>query len=398
MPCYEFKDAKSAKFWTIIQNGTEYTVCYGKIGTDGVEQTKEFASDETCKKAYDKLVAAKVKKGYALVDGVSEDAEEPAESSDGRPKSVPAGAIKSGHEWEFAEKNAKGENHGVVTWWRLDGTRCCRTEYVNGKPHGSFQRFHENGQVSREGTFAQGKLVGLDRFHRSSEKTSEHFAVYSAGKRVWTAENDLDKGVRRFFDKDGELCDQKGKKIVVAPEVEDGFPEHWRAPQKSTEVQEWEPSTFKTELRNGVFFTEDLRRVIFPRHGGVKTAVRPVPSVKVAWAALRRAMWACDNAIFEHAHSSNQSARSTIWSAVIAQNAKKRSYGMRMLNQEHQAATFDEDLEISRGLFRRYNGVSVHHIYSVATYERAADYFVASRGLGDAAVLLMRGIEDELPY
>ena len=61
MPRCEFKDAKSSKFWTINQNGTTYTGSYGKIGTEGVEQTKEFDSDEACEKAFDKVVASKVK-------------------------------------------------------------------------------------------------------------------------------------------------------------------------------------------------------------------------------------------------------------------------------------------------------------------------------------------------
>lgn len=59
-----YKDEKSHKFWDIETNGTNLTVQYGKVGTTGQSQTKQFTSEEECKKAADKLIAEKVKKGY----------------------------------------------------------------------------------------------------------------------------------------------------------------------------------------------------------------------------------------------------------------------------------------------------------------------------------------------
>ena len=79
-----------------------------------------------------------------------------------RPKSVPEEAFwdEGDDEWCLPETDEAGEKHGTVKWWRPDGTLCCQTEYVHGKPHGKFQRFHENGEVSREGIFEDGKLHG----------------------------------------------------------------------------------------------------------------------------------------------------------------------------------------------------------------------------------------------
>ena len=37
---------------------------YGRIGTAGQTQTKDFADDAAAQKSYDKLVAEKLKKGY----------------------------------------------------------------------------------------------------------------------------------------------------------------------------------------------------------------------------------------------------------------------------------------------------------------------------------------------
>ncbi|MDF9831870.1 putative DNA-binding WGR domain protein [Ereboglobus sp. PH5-5] len=61
---FEFSDGSSNKFWTITLDGKAHTVNYGRIGTAGQTQTKEFASDSDAQKSFDKLVAEKTKKGY----------------------------------------------------------------------------------------------------------------------------------------------------------------------------------------------------------------------------------------------------------------------------------------------------------------------------------------------
>ena len=59
-----YTDDKSNKFWTIEINGDSYTVTYGKVGTAGQTQTKDFTDEAACQKAADKLIAEKTKKGY----------------------------------------------------------------------------------------------------------------------------------------------------------------------------------------------------------------------------------------------------------------------------------------------------------------------------------------------
>ncbi len=61
---FEYKDEKSAKFWEIQVLGNSFTVRYGKIGTDGQAQTKEFADAATAEKQAEKLIAEKIGKGY----------------------------------------------------------------------------------------------------------------------------------------------------------------------------------------------------------------------------------------------------------------------------------------------------------------------------------------------
>lgn len=69
----EYKDEKSAKFWIIEVKGTEHTVTYGKIGTDGQTKNKTFDSAEEATKAAEKLIKAKSKKGYQEVASSNSD-------------------------------------------------------------------------------------------------------------------------------------------------------------------------------------------------------------------------------------------------------------------------------------------------------------------------------------
>lgn len=72
MPRYEFVDGGSSQFWDIRLEGTSFTTTYGRLGSAGRSSTKEFDSDAKAQKEYDKLVAEKVKKGYALVGAPGE--------------------------------------------------------------------------------------------------------------------------------------------------------------------------------------------------------------------------------------------------------------------------------------------------------------------------------------
>ena len=71
MPRYEFAEGSSNKFWEIVLAGKSFTTTYGKIGTAGQTSLKEYGSPAEAKKEHDKLVAEKVKKGYALAAGTA---------------------------------------------------------------------------------------------------------------------------------------------------------------------------------------------------------------------------------------------------------------------------------------------------------------------------------------
>ncbi|MFJ4876727.1 DUF4132 domain-containing protein [Streptomyces sp. NPDC088745] len=64
---WEYVEGGSAKFWEAEAAGTTLTVRYGRIGSDGRGQVKEYASAEATREALAKTVAEKERKGYARV-------------------------------------------------------------------------------------------------------------------------------------------------------------------------------------------------------------------------------------------------------------------------------------------------------------------------------------------
>lgn len=61
---FELREGKSEKFWEITVAGTEVTVRFGRIGTNGQTQTKSFVDAATATRHADKLVSEKSEKGY----------------------------------------------------------------------------------------------------------------------------------------------------------------------------------------------------------------------------------------------------------------------------------------------------------------------------------------------
>ncbi|MBA8274828.1 DUF4132 domain-containing protein [Escherichia fergusonii] len=64
MKSYIYQDEKSHKFWAVEQQGNELHISWGKVGTQGQSQVKNFADAAAAEKAELKLIAEKTKKGY----------------------------------------------------------------------------------------------------------------------------------------------------------------------------------------------------------------------------------------------------------------------------------------------------------------------------------------------
>ncbi|MFT0211363.1 WGR domain-containing protein [Pseudomonas sp. F1_0610] len=63
---YRYQDNKSDKFWWAEQLDNEMVVNFGKTGSIGRYQLKEFDDEQSCRIALEKLVASKIKSGYQV--------------------------------------------------------------------------------------------------------------------------------------------------------------------------------------------------------------------------------------------------------------------------------------------------------------------------------------------
>ena len=59
-----YTDEKSDKFWRIETAGCELVINWGKTGTTGRYEIKDFDTEDECEKQAFKLVRSKEKKGY----------------------------------------------------------------------------------------------------------------------------------------------------------------------------------------------------------------------------------------------------------------------------------------------------------------------------------------------
>ena len=60
----EFEEGTSSKFWRARLDGHTLYINYGRIGSQGQTQPKDYPSPALAQKEFDKLVAEKRKKGY----------------------------------------------------------------------------------------------------------------------------------------------------------------------------------------------------------------------------------------------------------------------------------------------------------------------------------------------
>src|SRR5580700_10960712 len=78
----EFEEGTSSKFWRARVEGKTLYVNYGKIGSAGQTQVKDFGDAAGATKEYDKLVKEKRKKGYADAGGGGDEDEDEDKDED----------------------------------------------------------------------------------------------------------------------------------------------------------------------------------------------------------------------------------------------------------------------------------------------------------------------------
>jgi hypothetical protein len=140
-----------------------------------------------------------------------------------RPTDIPADAVWDGvdDEWVLAELDHDGRKHGLATYWRPDGTIVNHCTYEHGVPHGWFKRYHESGEVSRAGTFVDGRIHGTDVCYRSAAPTTElAFPADQLPETVWRYEVDWVHGqvtTARWYDREGNQVTETGEAYPERP-------------------------------------------------------------------------------------------------------------------------------------------------------------------------------------
>lgn len=105
---YEYRDGKSAKFWSVSVDGVSVTTNWGRIGTEGQSKEKDHADAAAALKDAKKVAASKVKKGYVLTSaGLDEAATKKAATKKAATK---AAATKKAATKSAATKKATTKN------------------------------------------------------------------------------------------------------------------------------------------------------------------------------------------------------------------------------------------------------------------------------------------------
>ena len=86
-----FEEGISTKFWRARVDGKSVHINYGKVGTDGTTQIKDYSSPAQASTEYNKLIADRRRKGYVASDearGTPEQDDDDA-GDDGREDEMP---------------------------------------------------------------------------------------------------------------------------------------------------------------------------------------------------------------------------------------------------------------------------------------------------------------------
>jgi predicted DNA-binding WGR domain protein len=134
----EFEEGTSSKFWRARTEGQTLYVNYGKIGSAGQTQVKDFGDAAAATKEYNKLVAEKRKKGYVDAGGggaADDDDDNDADDGEGddeddappaKPKAAaapkPAAAAASGRPASATKLSLDAGSRKIETYVWLDGT------------------------------------------------------------------------------------------------------------------------------------------------------------------------------------------------------------------------------------------------------------------------------------
>ncbi len=103
---FEYRDAKSSKFWEIDQQGSTVTTRWGRLGTDGQTKTKDLGTDAKATAEVDKQIRGKTGKGYQELGTGS------GASATSAPAARPAASPSTSASTPNSSSAAAGPSHG----------------------------------------------------------------------------------------------------------------------------------------------------------------------------------------------------------------------------------------------------------------------------------------------
>ena len=352
-----------------------------------------------------------------------------------KPDGVPPGAWWSAEdgEWVLAERDDKGRMQGVVAYWRPDGTLVSRCSFVDGVPDGRYERYHENGEVSRSGTFVDGRLGGVDACFRSTGETTEMaFPVDAMPDNVWRYESVIVGGRTvsgRWYDKEGRQVTDTGKPL---PERPGGVPdtavyfsksEYWAVGDIDGKGEQglwryWSTAGEPLGERDFKDGTELERRwFLGPKHGEAVVALR-AGRVGEAFAAARE-FWDAADTVEEVVMAG--SVLADVLAAVpgTAANTKRRELLARIGEAGDHGAPFTpegracyraqsralgwlaaiklDDGEPQIAAVLSHRAVALEHHYGPCAARVTLFHALVRLGMTEAAFEVVRGTLDEEP-
>lgn len=141
-----------------------------------------------------------------------------------RPESVPEAAVYSPDfdSWELTSLGPDGKREGECRFYRRDGSLYLCSTFRAGVQDGPFTMFHPNGQLAREGIYAQGELDGACVAYASDAATTLPLRACCVPDNATTLRAEYRHGqiVRQdFYDAEERALAPNGSPLPARPEA-----------------------------------------------------------------------------------------------------------------------------------------------------------------------------------
>ncbi len=253
---------------------------------------------------------------------------------------------------------------------------------------------HKDAHFETIELFADGRVViagskGLILVSEDDGQSFEQIAHYLTGETLWAAvpceEGMLLGGDRAVIvgldipEKPPRHDSHRFERISFGPDPrEQAIREHWRSPVLSDASWSWAPDHEPVEVIRDLYMSPTFRTWLVPRHGGLQTQIRPLPTKAEAWGALQRAVWQASLARRE------QKGHSPVWGYIASTDRALRALGMKLSSAEPVEFDRADFTELIRQASEQSGSSSMPALMSIVNNDLIVDYMVLCLGLEEA--------------